>query len=243
MTDESTTNYRLTLPGFDSRLWNDKLADNFRSIDALLNTIINIPQFVGIWENSTSYAVGDRVVDPELSVIYNCLVAHTSAASGTFAEDRANRTGYWSTLSGTSGSISLTTIDLGGTNYTGLVAATWGVIPFTRRVYDPNAKFDITTNRFTPGVAGFTVVLGNISYQSVSDGGGVGSMFNKNGVFASGPARQFNNGAAANFVGVPVTGIVQHNSTDYFNCWGLGTTVGGAETQTYLHMLTFPTGI
>lgn len=44
------------------------------------------------WANATAYAVGARITD---GIIYECVVAHTSPASGTFAEARATYPTYW----------------------------------------------------------------------------------------------------------------------------------------------------
>uniref|UniRef100_A0A6M3IKC5 Putative tail protein n=1 Tax=viral metagenome TaxID=1070528 RepID=A0A6M3IKC5_9ZZZZ len=48
------------------------------------------------WENSTAYAVNDYAIDSVDTLIYRCLVAHTSAASATiFSTDRTDNPTYW----------------------------------------------------------------------------------------------------------------------------------------------------
>ena len=39
------------------------------------------------WATSTAYSVGDIVLDSVTSLIYECVIAHTSRSSGTFADD------------------------------------------------------------------------------------------------------------------------------------------------------------
>jgi hypothetical protein len=41
------------------------------------------------------YIVGDRVFEVESGDLYRCLDDHTSAAAGSFADERANNPGYW----------------------------------------------------------------------------------------------------------------------------------------------------
>lgn len=52
------------------------------------------------WNNNTSYAVGDRLPDPVDGAVYICAVAHTSPASGTFADYRAANLDTWQTFPG-----------------------------------------------------------------------------------------------------------------------------------------------
>jgi len=49
----------------------------------------------GNWVNSADYIPGDYALDVPTSIIWNCAVMHTSAAAGTFADDRAANPTYW----------------------------------------------------------------------------------------------------------------------------------------------------
>lgn len=98
MTD-FTTNYNLAKPVFDASIWHDEVNANFDLIDALLFSITGISNFVGIWTNSTNYSIGQRVLDGDLGSIWQCAVAHTSAATDTFATDRTNNPSYWTLVS------------------------------------------------------------------------------------------------------------------------------------------------
>ena len=61
------------------------------------------------WTNGVSYAIGARALDTDHSY-WVCAVAHTAAAAGTFAADRAANPSYWTEESapdGVSGSRAL----------------------------------------------------------------------------------------------------------------------------------------
>lgn len=60
----------------------------------------NINAFESVWANNTAYAVGDRIYDTTLGATFECLEAHTSAAAGTFAADRADRVDLWQEFEG-----------------------------------------------------------------------------------------------------------------------------------------------
>jgi hypothetical protein len=60
----------------------------------------NINGWEQIWDTSASYVVGDLVYDTLLDRTYECLVAHTSAASGTFEEDRDANPDNWQEYAG-----------------------------------------------------------------------------------------------------------------------------------------------
>jgi hypothetical protein len=47
------------------------------------------------WQNGTSYAVDALVTDPDKGSRWRCLVAHTSATTGFFVDDRAQNPSYW----------------------------------------------------------------------------------------------------------------------------------------------------
>lgn len=95
-----TTNFALNKPPFDFRLYHDYINENFDVIDAVLNQYLAVQNVVGVWQNSTAYNVGERVIDSIVGTIYNCAIAHTSAATPTtFAQDRATNPTYWTSLS------------------------------------------------------------------------------------------------------------------------------------------------
>ncbi|MCI0557535.1 MAG: hypothetical protein MN733_03490 [Nitrososphaera sp.] len=52
------------------------------------------------WANNTAYSVGDRVLDEIKDEVFICLVAHTSAVSGTFEADRTANPTLWEEYEG-----------------------------------------------------------------------------------------------------------------------------------------------
>ena len=75
--------------------WDDNMNTNLDTLDGFVNQFMNIPGFVGAWVNATAYAVGNVTVDAVTGVFYRCNVANTSAATGTFAQDRTARPTLW----------------------------------------------------------------------------------------------------------------------------------------------------
>lgn len=68
-------------------------ADGFRFHPVLAGP----PPIDPFWANATTYAVNARVRDPDLGTYWKAVVAHISAATGTFASDRLNNPSYWGT--------------------------------------------------------------------------------------------------------------------------------------------------
>lgn len=94
-----TPNFKLFKPPFDRKAWHQYVNKNFETIDAVLTTYLDVGNIVGVWENSTNYQAGDRVIDPVVGQVFEAAVNNTSAASPTtFAQDRANNPTYWTSL-------------------------------------------------------------------------------------------------------------------------------------------------
>src|SRR6187402_3003473 len=89
-----TANYSFKLINFDTPRWHTLEYANWIQLDQMLLQA-GIPQVRGDWQFSTLYHEGDRVFDNVENVLYRCLIAHTSAATGTFADDRAANPTYW----------------------------------------------------------------------------------------------------------------------------------------------------
>jgi microcystin-dependent protein len=93
-----TTNFSMAVPNFDAPGWGTALERNIDIIDAALYLAIGITNIKGAWENATAYIVGDRVVNTTNNTIYQCLVAHTSASTGTFDDEITAHPTYWKSL-------------------------------------------------------------------------------------------------------------------------------------------------
>lgn len=94
---KTTINYHLRIPVFDAPGWGREMERNFNIIDAAM---FAATQFgvLGTWTNGTEYHVNDRVVDEVTGILWRCLVEHTSAAEGTFEEDRTANPTYWTNI-------------------------------------------------------------------------------------------------------------------------------------------------
>ena len=98
MADTITPNAKLALITPTRSNWSDAANKNFEALDAIIGTYFTINQLQGTWNNSTSYAVNDTVIDSVTSTVWTALVAHVSAAvPTTFAQDRAAHSSYWAT--------------------------------------------------------------------------------------------------------------------------------------------------
>jgi hypothetical protein len=95
MADSFTSNYGLRKIDFNVIPWHDKLNANFDKLDSVIKAATGAGAVDGTWTNGTTYAVADRVFDDVTSKLYDCLVAHTSAATGTFEQDRTLHPTYW----------------------------------------------------------------------------------------------------------------------------------------------------
>lgn len=90
-----TTNFSLRIPLFDSPGWGREMERNFIVIDAAMFALSAVTGVRGIWTNGTDYTAGDIVVDDAEANLWRCEVTHTSASTGTFAEDRIANPTYW----------------------------------------------------------------------------------------------------------------------------------------------------
>jgi len=89
-----TPNYNFKLVNFDTPRWHTLEYANWQQLDNMFSQL-GTPPIRGEWLNSTMYVVGDRVFEAESGDLYRCLVSHTSAALGSFDEDRAANPDYW----------------------------------------------------------------------------------------------------------------------------------------------------
>jgi hypothetical protein len=93
--DSYTKNFNLKKVNFNWVTWHDLEHENWDVIDALLYNVAAISNIQGVWENDVTVIVGDRYIDDTSGQIWEVQVAHTTAASGTFAADRTANPTYW----------------------------------------------------------------------------------------------------------------------------------------------------
>lgn len=98
---KTTVNYNLRIPIFDAPGWGREVERNFDIIDAMMFAISGFTNVAGVWNNGTLYNVNDRVVDQTNNTIWRCVITHTSAVTGTFAQDRASRPTFWTVVNTT----------------------------------------------------------------------------------------------------------------------------------------------
>jgi hypothetical protein len=90
-----TANYNLGIASFDTPVWQLLYENAMDVIDAALFALSGIGNVVGVWDNATGYTLTQRVVDDTDNTMWECITAHTSEATGTFAADRAANAGRW----------------------------------------------------------------------------------------------------------------------------------------------------
>jgi hypothetical protein len=90
-----TANLKLNLINYDVVGYGVAEDENWQILDSMVSQFIKINNIVGTWKNSTQYGVGDVTVDPETGGLWECNAQHVSAATGTFAADRAAHSSLW----------------------------------------------------------------------------------------------------------------------------------------------------
>lgn len=93
-----TSAYRFKLVDYNVAGWHTYEYENWRALDALLNSFVQLLNFTGIWQNSTPYAINDLAADITDGLVYKALSAHTSAATGSFSADRTATPGRWTAI-------------------------------------------------------------------------------------------------------------------------------------------------
>lgn len=110
MTD-FTTNLHFELVDFNTVTWHDQEHNNWIITDAAIRAL-GATGILGIWQNSTAYVAGNRLVDSVSFNVWECLVDHVSAASPTtFAADRTANPTFWTPLSAFTGITYLPIVD------------------------------------------------------------------------------------------------------------------------------------
>jgi hypothetical protein len=93
-----TKTYNFKIINYDFPRWHSAEWDNWDQLDAIMQAA-GLNSVNGIWANNTAYIVGNRLIDTTDGSIWQCLVNHTSAATGTFAADRTAHPTYWTIFS------------------------------------------------------------------------------------------------------------------------------------------------
>lgn len=91
---DKTKIYNLNKVNFDFPRWHTYEWANWDKLDAIL-AASGAAQAGDLWANSTLYTIGQRAFDGVSGYVYQALVTHTSAASGTFDAARIANPTYW----------------------------------------------------------------------------------------------------------------------------------------------------
>lgn len=95
MSDTFTPNFKLTRTEFNTRGWQDKVNNNFSTLDAVTGSFLPLSGLKGVWTNFLAIIAGDILVDQEFGTLWKALVPHTTPATGTFLEDRLANPSRW----------------------------------------------------------------------------------------------------------------------------------------------------
>lgn len=143
-----TPNFGFKLIDYRTNPWNELEYDNWRALDSILSTFFALTAIRGVWENSTAYAEGDKTVDAETGALYECVIAHTSAASPTtFAQDRSSNPTFWETVGSSSsffGDFSVTNYGAAGNGTTDDTQAFKDALAELDAVFVPAGTYKLT---------------------------------------------------------------------------------------------------
>jgi len=86
---------KLAKPVFDQTPWDQDINGDLNILDSAIGNFFGIANYIGLWRNGTAYVAGQVVTDAVDSSMWTCVVSHTAAAGGTFAQDRTAHPTYW----------------------------------------------------------------------------------------------------------------------------------------------------
>lgn len=133
----------LYMPANQEVGWAALVAGDFATLDAYINQFMQIPNFKGVWLNNTAYSVGDVLLDTDLYTFWRCMVAHTSAAVGTFATDRTANPTFWDGAGASSSAAAF----LQGISFGSQLAASATDLSKHIALWSTTYGFNITSNR------------------------------------------------------------------------------------------------
>lgn len=144
----TTPNFGFGLINYRSNPWHEDEYNNWRALDTVLATIVELSAIQGVWQNSTAYSVGQKLVDGTTGTLYEVMVAHTSAAAPTiFAQDRINHPTFWQAVGGGSasfGEYSVKNFGATGNGTTDDTAAFQQALSELRAVFVPEGTYKLT---------------------------------------------------------------------------------------------------
>lgn len=144
----TTPNFGFGLIDYRTNPWHEDEYNNWRSLDTILATIVELSSIQGVWQNSTAYTAGQKLVDGSTGTLYEVLVSHTSAAAPTtFAQDRVAHPTFWQAIGGGSasfGEYSVKNFGATGNGTTDDTAAFRQALSELRAVFVPEGTYKLT---------------------------------------------------------------------------------------------------
>lgn len=144
----TTPNFGFGLINYRTNPWHEDEYNNWRSLDTILATIVELSSIQGVWQNSTAYTAGQKLVDGSTGTLYEVMVSHTSAASPTtFAQDRVAHPTFWQAVGGGSasfGEYSVKNFGATGNGTTDDTAAFQQALSELRAVFVPEGTYKLT---------------------------------------------------------------------------------------------------
>jgi len=99
MAKSKTPNLNLILPAFSQSPWHDDVNNNFRAIDAIINSLLGISFLKGVYTNTSQVNTNERYFDPSNGFYYQAQSSFITLNSPTtFAEERAAYPARWELL-------------------------------------------------------------------------------------------------------------------------------------------------
>ena len=176
---------------------------------------------------ATALTIADNIVDEANLKVSN------SAVNGYMLTAQSGNTGglTWATApTSVAGTLSFQAYR--SSNLT-LAATTTTEIVFNAEKHDGSSKYDTSTGRYTPGVAGTYFVTANVSYDpgaSVSTAQNAYLKIRKNNDGGNGEYGQmsFSGSGGQQNIGFSTSAIIELGSSDYISCNWYGTIAGVA---------------
>lgn len=144
----TTPNFGFGLINYRTNPWHEDEYNNWRALDTILATIVELSAIQGVWQNSSAYTAGQKLVDGLTGTLFECLISHTSAAAPTtFAQDRVNHPTFWQAVGGGSasfGEYSVKNYGATGNGTTDDTAAFQQALAELRAVFVPEGTYKLT---------------------------------------------------------------------------------------------------
>lgn len=97
MTVTYSDRFRLNKPDFRTSPWSSLVNENTDKLDEILYNILQAAA-IGPYENDAAVEAGQILYDTALGSLWICSVSHTTKATGTFADERAENPDDWTQL-------------------------------------------------------------------------------------------------------------------------------------------------